>query len=560
MKIFSTKRIMTAAIATAMTIANVSAQTATVVPRPVLDPTPGNIPGPFTGVIVTFPGATDIKFSSKALDFYDPDEKVDKTGIIYFGGDEINQSPNMYKAEIDGDKITFTPNTWNKIWSEKGKYQLMIPAGAISMKVDGMLATNPYYDWKWIVSDFLDPVITPGDGEITEMNSLKLTAPEGYEFSGGYLKLSMYWPTLYNADENGQKSGAAVARFPLVTEEIPGATVLEFGSPRTTYPVGDFKPEVGKEYVLELPQSAVKIKKLATNVVANVPSMQVVWRFVEQQMITTVPLKATLTPQSDACFNVWNMKIEDVETSSVATAESPIVIINPENREFSTAAPRVDQAPEGNCYILDFGSEEETVAALSLPGEYSIKIPAGMFILDAPEMDPRKLGNSMELTITEELVKKPVVIICETTPAEGATVDEVTEIVVAFPEAESVTTTLEDIALTDETTTHKLHADKAAPANKLTFKTEGNKAIVAKGIYSFEIPADAVTVDGEPFGGVKVTFTVSGRNGVEITGVETLSTVYSIDGVLLMREATDEEIRQLSPGIYIIDGAKTQIK
>ncbi|MCM1377574.1 MAG: hypothetical protein NC097_04100 [Clostridium sp.] len=252
-------------------------------PRPQVSPAVGNTPDPISKVTLTFAGAEDIAFSARALNYYNPDEKVDKTGIIYFGGDEIEQFEGSYTTEISGNSVSFIPlgkNTGEpEAWTIQGKYQLFIPAGAITMKIEGTPISCPEMEFNWWINDLGNAYFTPGEGIVDSFTNLTLHAPEGFEFAGGYIKLSLYQPCIYKV-EKGQKTGNCLGRFGLANDaSITGVTELQFQAPIDPYTRKAFVPKEGEKYIIELPQSAIKMRKLTNPTTYYVPKVQILWEY-----------------------------------------------------------------------------------------------------------------------------------------------------------------------------------------------------------------------------------------------------------------------------------------
>lgn len=168
-----------------------------------MTPEEGFINTPISQVVLDFSSEyIDIRFSERALLYYDPSETVDKEGIIYFGGDEIDQSKDMYSAEIDGTKVIFTPK---ETWNIPGKYTLMIPAGAlIFTQENGKQVSNDRMVYIWKYGILPNPFTTPSTGDVDSLDTLTLQLPDGFSFSAGYPLMSKFLPYVYLSNSAGE--------------------------------------------------------------------------------------------------------------------------------------------------------------------------------------------------------------------------------------------------------------------------------------------------------------------------------------------------------------------
>ncbi|MDE7114960.1 MAG: hypothetical protein K2O56_00865, partial [Muribaculaceae bacterium] len=155
-------------------------------------------------------------------------------------------------------------------------------------------------------------------------------------------------------------------------------------------------------------------------------------------------------------------------------------------------------------------------------------------------------------------------------PENGATVSSLAEIIVEIPEAKTaVLHNINNINLrSSDYFTMGAVAPKSAelltegydhPAFKLVF----DPAPTVETDYTLVFYYDAFYIDNA-YGSVDATFkyTLDKDSGVEdvLTGKDNKFTVVSIDGKLLYKDASSEQIKALDKGIYIINGKKVVIK
>lgn len=207
-------------------------------------PEPGFINNPIEEVVLDFSAEyTAIEFSDNALLYYDPSELVDKTGRIYFGGDEIEQSPDMYTARIEGTRVIFTPKEPWTIW---GKYQLMIPAGALIFTgADGHPVYNSniiYCVWK--LGNLSNPYAVPEPGNVSDLSIFTLEISDGCYFSGGYPMMAKFMPSVYLSNENGDLLELA-GRY----QTLANIDTWK-GSNQVIYTNLSFTPQYGQYYVV----------------------------------------------------------------------------------------------------------------------------------------------------------------------------------------------------------------------------------------------------------------------------------------------------------------------
>lgn len=219
--------------------------TATIKPERI-SPEPGFINEAISEVVLEFPeGITSVKFSDTALLYYDPSEGVDKAGRIFFGGDEIDQSPDMYSASTEGARVVFTPK---KVWDIYGKYQLMIPAGAlIFTRSDGTMFENGnMIHFIWELGILPNPTVKPAAGDVEDLSTFSICMPEGFLFVAGYPLMDRFMPTVYRSDAMGEKLEYA-GRY----TQLLNATTWK-NSNEVTYGEPNFEPEEGEYYLVSI--------------------------------------------------------------------------------------------------------------------------------------------------------------------------------------------------------------------------------------------------------------------------------------------------------------------
>ena len=79
--------------------------------------------------------------------------------------------------------------------------------------------------------------------------------------------------------------------------------------------------------------------------------------------------------------------------------------------------------------------------------------------------------------------------------------------------------------------------------------------------YSFILPGGQLQVAAEEVNPEQTfEFTVPGDAGIESLSSESPFNIYNLNGNKILNKVNNNDIRKLSPGIYIIDGKKVIVK
>lgn len=164
--------------------------------------------------------------------------------------------------------------------------------------------------------------------------------------------------------------------------------------------------------------------------------------------------------------------------------------------------------------------------------------------------------------------------ITKVTPADGATVEELSYVLFEFDNYVGIDTNNSDEALLP-----KLHAEGSSELIAIEYTTDNKEAtgkvghyegalrvvepIVANGTYILEIPKGYfIDRNGNQVEGITLKYTVK-NDGTGIASVEAVDgvyTVYSLSGVKLIETADAARIATLPAGVYIVNGAKVVVK
>lgn len=219
----------------------------------------------------------------------------------------------------------------------------------------------------------------------------------------------------------------------------------------------------------------------------------------------------------------------------------------------------------GNKISLGIQNAEEK---LSEPGKYAIIIPATYCLVDGIAMT-----EDIRFDYTIEGAQPEYTIVLN--PADGATVngEQLYEITVTFDGAKAI-----ELNGDQTTTLYQLDENGKPIANIYqNMSVEGNVAkftvmelhkpyLDAAGTFQFTIPVGMVTItdNNDVVGKNKENIVATYySNGV---GVDTIDVdakdlnIYTVNGMLIKRNGTYEDVKALEPGIYIINGKKFYVK
>lgn len=219
----------------------------------------------------------------------------------------------------------------------------------------------------------------------------------------------------------------------------------------------------------------------------------------------------------------------------------------------------------GNKISLGIQNAEEK---LSEPGKYAIIIPAAYCLVDGIAMT-----EDIRFDYTIEGAQPEYTIVLN--PADGATVngEQLYEITVTFDGAKAI-----ELNGDQATSLCQLDENGNPIANIYqNMSVEGNVAkftvmelhkpyLEAAGTFQFTIPVGMVTITdnndvvGKNKENIVATYYSNGV-GVDTIGVDAKDlNIYTVNGMLIKRNGTYEDVKALEPGIYIINGKKFYVK
>ncbi len=218
-----------------------------------------------------------------------------------------------------------------------------------------------------------------------------------------------------------------------------------------------------------------------------------------------------------------------------------------------------------NKISLGIQNEQEK---LTEPGKYAIIIPASYCLVDGVAMT-----EDLRFDYTIEGAQPEYTVIIN--PADGSTVngEQLYEITVTFDGAKAIELN------GDQSTTFQQLDENGNPIANIyqNMSAEGNVAkftvmelhkpyLEAAGTFQFTIPVGMVTITdnndvvGKNKENIVATYYSNGV-GVDTIGVDAKDlNIYTVNGMLIKRNGTYEDVKALEPGIYIINGKKFYVK
>lgn len=198
-------------------------------------------------------------------------------------------------------------------------------------------------------------------------------------------------------------------------------------------------------------------------------------------------------------------------------------------------------------------------------GNCIFEIPAGYFGLDV-KMTTLKTHwtnpNPVRIAIT--LPGTPEIAHTVSPAPETESLTRLPVIKVSFPDASEIEVAenaCPTLTMPDGTMLRGTVATDNAEENSINCNFEADKWIAGK--YIFALAPEAVSVDGDPFGGFSHEYNLTVNTGVENVAVRdnaTTYTVYSLDGILLHRDAPASVLNALPRGLYIVNNTKVVIR
>lgn len=294
------------------------------------------------------------------------------------------------------------------------------------------------------------------------------------------------------------------------------------------------------------------------------PSPKLNYELELKQVLNVLDLKIGLTPESGSIVSSISM-IEVIMPDNVASCE-----INPDmfalDAEPMTAT--IDGVPAALPIMVDpthFRYRPE----YNTPGTYELTLSEGLYIITLND-GSRGLSPAVSTTLTVDPASLVLDVTYTTTPANRATVDgELKSFSVRFDGVEEYVLGPEAnaeglvVSIGDKTLHYGSGFSAAEDVCVMMFdepqKAEDTTVIIdiKEGFYM--LTTEDGTMGRSP--AVHFSFTLTDSNALtDILGDEFNGSVYTLDGVCVLRNADKSDIKNLTPGLYVIGGKVFMIR
>ena len=454
--------------------------------------------------------------------------------------DESGVYPRIYKVTADGDVFecngefsvsgnvfTFTVYTDEETGelmaiTEEGKYAFLIPAGLI--KVDGVFTTEYRFEY-----------------QIGEAAALTITDPVPGSVVERLDKFTVVAPGAATLEENETRAKIQIASgeesicIVSVVSTEGNTIVLQAASPVTT----------SGEYSLIIPKGYFLIDGVMT---------EEEYTFDYTVENNDVPFVLPTVDPEEGVVEEFTQFVLTWENAAAVTTDDSLMMGTSGIAMYDAMDNKVSDfigMPVGdNAIMLNFMG-----AAPAEAGEYRLVVPAGLITVDG--------AVNEEMTFVYQLL--PAVDIEITIDKQGQ-VNSVDTFVLTFsPCEESVEINTEcesSVALwtvgypEEMIAYYEVTIDGATAKLELTIDADS----VEDGDYTILVPAEYFIVDGQVCDGetFNVTLEKTGIYGIEADakGLD----VYSVSGILVLRDAKATDLKNLQKGIYIVNGKKILVR
>jgi len=300
----------------------------------------------------------------------------------------------------------------------------------------------------------------------------------------------------------------------------------------------------------------------------NSPAVEAKWTVART---TSVSFEYTASPSTAVVNEGYGMNVAlifgEYETVTVANQSVITVEFNGEKlgalnyddltkRGYSMQAGSIDY-PNALMFTAAGGDLESK----DTEGVLKVTIPAGAIKVSG-------LENPDEITQTWNLVKAKEYTV-KVTPANGETVASIAKVTIEFTNADKAELyNLPKISLIGSGYTYFASASSVEPigtAEHPTFEVFFANPATDAGTYTFQMSRGAFTLDDvQESPAVEAVITVDpsfqGISDVLGDAANGKFTVINLQGIVLMKDASAEDLKTLSTGIYIINGKKIAIK
>ena len=452
------------------------------------------------------------------------------------GPEGYSQKFSALNKEL-GNTVTITVNP---LPTAPGEYTVTIPSDALTDSGDpfeGYADIKFAYTLKGATTPELqdaDVTIVPAPGDVTEFPSeIKVT----YKDQDFTFPLPDVNPcvTITGPNDYSQKFSA------LNTDYLadPSNTLTIKVEPVPTAP---------GEYTVTIPSSAIGN--------GNEESLDkfyndVVFKYNLKEAETPVQTaNFTVTPDPEAgLYEMFPKEIEVIFPDAKALMSNTGTV--GATMKIECAANNISEEVTTDNFIMPNGYKFAIDKEYTLPGTYKCSIDFSDFKIYNQDMSTTNLS-----VIEFEYVIGGVTTRVEPAPGFVAKVSEINITVTNAQKvelAEDATITLKNAAGTD------MPIETSVKDNVLTVKA--NPEITEAGEYTLAIAAGSLLIDGLAYDkAIYLDYSIKSNAIDAVFAGETSLDIYGIDGTVVVRKATRDDLRTLSKGIYVIGGKKVIVK
>jgi hypothetical protein len=462
-------------------------------------PTAGSEVEELSTFTVTFPNATEV--ASVATEWVAPS--------LYFVSGEYNvETVDVQNIAAEGNTLTITLAQATNVL---GDYELRIPGE--SYTVDGEAGQDLTFSYT---------IVKPVAESIEPENNAEVETLESFTIKFNYVNETL--ATAFSREASPSLYSSATGSSTAITSANIEGDLMTF---KLLAPIS----YIG-EYTLSIPGASYTVDGVyGTDV-----------EFTYKVVASAKTQEYTIAPEGDTVHTI-----------------SPIVVTFPNVLKVEANADATDYAKvetEGRMGFDEIPVEIETKNSQILftleeadiqNGRYALTIPAGTFLLDGV------LNEEIKDTLTLEILVPNYTL--TVTPTTFATISQIDTVTVTVGEVDDVDFLIEGQYFTLIGNDEVYFATASAEGATLTLVFD--EAITAAGEYNLYIPAEVIKVNGVKVPEVlTLTFNVDGTlSGINriLNDAAGSKTIYNLQGVKV-------DAKALTPGLYIINGKKVQLR
>jgi hypothetical protein len=462
-------------------------------------PTAGSDVEELSTFTVTFPNATEV--ASAATEWVAPS--------LYFVSGEYNvETVDVQNIAAEGNTLTITLAQATNVL---GDYELRIPGECYT--VDGEAGQDLAFSYT---------IVKPVAESIEPENNAEVETLESFTIKFNYVNETL--ATAFSREASPSLYSSATGSSTAIMSANIEGDLMTFKLRAPISYIG--------EYTLSIPGASYTVDGVyGTDV-----------EFTYKVVASAKTQEYTIAPEGDTVHTI-----------------SPIVVTFPNVLKVEANADATDYAKvetEGRMGFDEIPVEIETKNSQILftleeadiqNGRYALTIPAGTFLLDGV------LNEEIKDTLTLEILVPNYTL--TVTPTTFATISQIDTVTVTVGEVDDVDFLIEGQYFTLIGNDEVYFATASAEGATLTLVFD--EAITAAGEYNLYIPAEVIKVNGVKVPEVlTLTFNVDGTlSGINriLNDAAGSKTIYNLQGVKV-------DAKALTPGLYIINGKKVQLR